>query len=111
MHHILYFIIWIAVSNLYFKSATAVNLKTKMATSQNPLLDDIIDGSVDYKGHPVRRSNAGGWRCAAFLIGKPNQPTIIIHPQHIYSFICTFTYAYNYTYTYVIHACTIKLCD
>ncbi|XP_050375886.1 protein NRT1/ PTR FAMILY 5.10-like isoform X2 [Argentina anserina] len=42
-----------------------------MATSpetQTPLLDDVIHGSVDHSGHPVRRSTSGGWRSASFII-------------------------------------------
>ena len=34
-----------------------------------PLLDDTVDGFVDNKGRPVRRSSSGGWRSAAFIIG------------------------------------------
>ncbi|KAL6179151.1 hypothetical protein ACLB2K_050667 [Fragaria x ananassa] len=42
-----------------------------MATSpetQTPLLDDVVDGTVDCQGHPVRRSTSGGWRAASFII-------------------------------------------
>ncbi|KAK9929731.1 hypothetical protein M0R45_026817 [Rubus argutus] len=43
-----------------------------MATSpdtQTPLLDDdIVEGAVDYYGHPVRRFSSGGWRSALFII-------------------------------------------
>ncbi|XP_030525260.2 protein NRT1/ PTR FAMILY 5.10-like [Rhodamnia argentea] len=35
-----------------------------------PLLGgDIVDGAVDYKDRPARRSCSGGWRSAAFIIG------------------------------------------
>ncbi|KAL5558418.1 hypothetical protein UlMin_034629 [Ulmus minor] len=34
-----------------------------------PMLDDIMDGVVDYEGRPVRRSESGGWRSAGFIIG------------------------------------------
>ncbi|XP_050209248.1 protein NRT1/ PTR FAMILY 5.14-like isoform X2 [Mercurialis annua] len=33
-----------------------------------PLIEDTVDGSVDYKGRPVYRSSSGGWRSASFLI-------------------------------------------
>lgn len=34
-----------------------------------PLLDDVVEGSVDYKGRPVHRSKSGRWRSASFIIG------------------------------------------
>lgn len=34
-----------------------------------PLLDDGVDGVVDYKYRPVNRSKSGGWRSAVFIIG------------------------------------------
>ncbi|XP_021888105.1 protein NRT1/ PTR FAMILY 5.10-like [Carica papaya] len=37
--------------------------------SQSPLLQDTVDGSVDYKGRPVLRSSSGGWRSAFFIFG------------------------------------------
>ncbi|KAK9902992.1 hypothetical protein M0R45_001335 [Rubus argutus] len=42
-----------------------------MATShcESPLLDDVVEDAVDYKGNPVRRSSSGGWRSASFIIG------------------------------------------
>ncbi|KAJ4846978.1 hypothetical protein Tsubulata_619977 [Turnera subulata] len=30
--------------------------------------EDIINGSVDYKGDPVHRSSSGGWKSASFII-------------------------------------------
>jgi hypothetical protein len=43
-----------------------------MATShsESPLLDDVVEDAVDYKGNPVRRSSSGCWRSASFIIGK-----------------------------------------
>ncbi|KAJ4962545.1 hypothetical protein NE237_022484 [Protea cynaroides] len=41
----------------------------------SPLLREMetetvtVEGVVDYKGNPVNRSNVGGWRSAAFVIG------------------------------------------
>lgn len=32
-----------------------------------PLLDDGVDGVVDYKYRPVNRSKSGGWRSAVFI--------------------------------------------
>ncbi|XP_062027365.1 protein NRT1/ PTR FAMILY 5.10-like [Rosa rugosa] len=37
--------------------------------TRTPLLDDVVDGAVDYKGHQVHRSTSGGWRSASFIIG------------------------------------------
>ncbi|XP_023535811.1 protein NRT1/ PTR FAMILY 5.10-like isoform X3 [Cucurbita pepo subsp. pepo] len=34
-----------------------------------PLLEDTVEGAVDYNGRPVRRSDSGGWRSAALIIG------------------------------------------
>ncbi|EOY17337.1 hypothetical protein QUC31_001425 [Theobroma cacao] len=39
-----------------------------LSAAQTPLLDDTVDGSLDYKGRPLRRSNSGGWRSASFII-------------------------------------------
>ncbi|XP_022155213.1 protein NRT1/ PTR FAMILY 5.10-like [Momordica charantia] len=37
--------------------------------TQIPLLDETVEGAVDYQGRPVHRSNSGGWRSAALIIG------------------------------------------
>ncbi|PRQ20398.1 putative proton-dependent oligopeptide transporter family, major facilitator superfamily [Rosa chinensis] len=37
--------------------------------TQSPLIDDVVDSAVDYKGHRVHRSTSGGWRSASFIIG------------------------------------------
>ncbi|KAK9929742.1 hypothetical protein M0R45_026828 [Rubus argutus] len=37
--------------------------------TQTPLLDDVVEDAVDYKGHSARRSSSGGWRSASFMIG------------------------------------------
>ncbi|CAI9754298.1 unnamed protein product [Fraxinus pennsylvanica] len=34
-----------------------------------PPLDDVVHGSVDFKGRPVTRSGSGGWKSAFFIIG------------------------------------------
>ncbi|KAJ7945743.1 protein NRT1/ PTR FAMILY 5.10-like [Quillaja saponaria] len=33
------------------------------------LLQDTVDGAVDYRGLPINRYNSGGWRSAWFIIG------------------------------------------
>ncbi|KAA8538678.1 hypothetical protein F0562_028286 [Nyssa sinensis] len=45
----------------------AVSTVTREAEA--PLLDDVVDGAVDYKGRPVTRSKSGGWISASFIIG------------------------------------------
>ncbi|KAL2497386.1 Protein NRT1/PTR FAMILY 5.10 [Abeliophyllum distichum] len=37
--------------------------------AETPLLDDVVHGSVDFKGRPVTRPGSGGWKSAAFIIG------------------------------------------
>ncbi|KAK8624485.1 hypothetical protein V6N13_065827 [Hibiscus sabdariffa] len=39
-----------------------------ISAAQTPLLDDTVDGCLDYKGLPVRRSTSGCWRSASFII-------------------------------------------
>ncbi|KAK6116667.1 hypothetical protein DH2020_049601 [Rehmannia glutinosa] len=34
-----------------------------------PLLNDAVEGSIDFKGRPVSRSKSGSWRSASFIIG------------------------------------------
>ncbi|XP_062098302.1 protein NRT1/ PTR FAMILY 5.10-like [Humulus lupulus] len=36
---------------------------------ENPLLVNAVDGAVEFKGLPVSKTNHGGWRSAAFIIG------------------------------------------
>ncbi|XP_055829176.1 protein NRT1/ PTR FAMILY 5.10-like [Solanum dulcamara] len=45
--------------------ANGVNI----SDAETPLLGDVVEGSVDYKGRPVTRSKSGGWRSASFIIG------------------------------------------
>ncbi|XP_051139185.1 protein NRT1/ PTR FAMILY 5.10-like [Andrographis paniculata] len=40
-----------------------------ISDAEAPLLDQIVEGSVDFKGRPVSRSKSGGWRSAVFIIG------------------------------------------
>ncbi|GMI89814.1 hypothetical protein like AT1G22540 [Hibiscus trionum] len=39
-----------------------------ISAAQTPLLDDTVDGYLDFKGRPVRRSTSGCWRSASFII-------------------------------------------
>ncbi|KAM7497615.1 hypothetical protein LguiA_022029 [Lonicera macranthoides] len=39
------------------------------ADTSTPLLDDVVDGVVNFQGNPVHRSKSGGWRSASFIIG------------------------------------------
>ena len=47
-----------------------------MATldAETPLLDDTVEGVVDYKGQPVLRRKSGGWWSAGFIIGNLFNP-------------------------------------
>ncbi|KAG8378475.1 hypothetical protein BUALT_Bualt08G0141000 [Buddleja alternifolia] len=40
-----------------------------ISDAETPLLNDAVDGSVDFKGRAVSRSKSGGWKSAAFIIG------------------------------------------
>ncbi|RVW37873.1 Protein NRT1/ PTR family 5.15 [Vitis vinifera] len=37
--------------------------------SETPFLEDAVEGVVDYRGVPAKRSRSGGWRSASFIIG------------------------------------------
>lgn len=37
-------------------------------SAEPPLLEDTVDGAVDFKGQPVTRSRSGGWRSAGYII-------------------------------------------
>ncbi|XP_022718281.1 protein NRT1/ PTR FAMILY 5.10-like isoform X2 [Durio zibethinus] len=50
-----------AITNMAIVSTTR--------STETPLLEDgTVDGSVDHKGCPARRSSSGGWRSASFII-------------------------------------------
>ena len=38
--------------------------------TEAPMLVNAVERAFNYKGRPVLRSNSGGWRSAAFIIGK-----------------------------------------
>ncbi|KAI3464337.1 hypothetical protein Pfo_021000 [Paulownia fortunei] len=40
-----------------------------ISDAEVPLLNDTVEGSIDFKGRPVSRSKSGGWRSASFIIG------------------------------------------
>ncbi|KAL7156155.1 hypothetical protein ABFS83_03G123800 [Erythranthe nasuta] len=40
-----------------------------ISDAEVPLLNDVVEGSVDFKDRPVSRSKSGGWRSASFIIG------------------------------------------
>lgn len=52
-----------------------IQLVVEEMATETPLLLDIIEKAVDYKGRPVLRSNSGGWRSASFIIGKESTCT------------------------------------
>nr|CAN63510.1 hypothetical protein VITISV_031691 [Vitis vinifera] len=37
--------------------------------SETLLVEDSVDGTIDHKGCPAKRSSSGGWRSAYFIIG------------------------------------------
>ncbi|XVF30102.1 hypothetical protein REPUB_Repub16aG0027900 [Reevesia pubescens] len=40
------------------------------SAAETPLLEeDSVDDCLDFKGHPVKRTNCGGWKSASFIIG------------------------------------------
>ncbi|CAA2975837.1 NRT1 PTR FAMILY -like [Olea europaea subsp. europaea] len=42
---------------------------THLLDAETPPLNDVVHGSVDFKGRPVTRSGSGGWKSAFFIIG------------------------------------------
>ncbi|CAA2964083.1 NRT1 PTR FAMILY -like [Olea europaea subsp. europaea] len=42
---------------------------TARLDAESPLLEDIVHGSVDFKGRPVTHPGSGGWKSASFIIG------------------------------------------
>lgn len=40
--------------------------------------DELLDGYVDYKGYPSKRSKSGGWRSAAFILGQETRLSLYI---------------------------------
>ncbi|PON47027.1 Proton-dependent oligopeptide transporter family, partial [Parasponia andersonii] len=43
--------------------------KTMADEAETPMLANAVDRAVDYNGRPASRSDSGGWRSAAFIIG------------------------------------------
>ncbi|KAK2986146.1 hypothetical protein RJ640_030691 [Escallonia rubra] len=50
-------------------AATGIRADPEASGVELPLLDDVVEGVVNYKGLPVNRSKSGKWRSAAFIIG------------------------------------------
>ncbi|KAI3673063.1 hypothetical protein L6452_39173 [Arctium lappa] len=50
-------------------AASASASASNFSEVETPLLDEVVDGFVDYKSRPVFRSKSGGWRSAYFIIG------------------------------------------
>ncbi|KAI3807066.1 hypothetical protein L1987_22987 [Smallanthus sonchifolius] len=46
-----------------------ISSNTPSVGVESPLLNNFVDGAVDYKGRPVPRSKSGCWRSAYFIIG------------------------------------------
>ncbi|KAH7568240.1 hypothetical protein JRO89_XS07G0265100 [Xanthoceras sorbifolium] len=42
---------------------------SNLSDAEARLLEEPVDGCVDYRGRPVLRSSSGGWRSAKFMIG------------------------------------------
>ncbi|KAL8485901.1 hypothetical protein ACS0TY_027983 [Phlomoides rotata] len=40
-----------------------------VSEAETALLDDVVRGSVNFKGIPARRSKSGSWKSASFIIG------------------------------------------
>lgn len=57
-------------SNSFLLFASDQKMDLSLSASDSPLLNDTVDGAVDFQGHPVLRSSSGGWRSASFMIGK-----------------------------------------
>uniref|UniRef100_A0A2C9WFW5 Major facilitator superfamily (MFS) profile domain-containing protein n=1 Tax=Manihot esculenta TaxID=3983 RepID=A0A2C9WFW5_MANES len=45
-----------------------LNPKWPISNTTTHLMEDTVDGSVDFKGRPVLRSSSGRWRSASFII-------------------------------------------
>lgn len=45
-----------------------MELSAEIQTSLLP--DDVVVGAVNYKSRPAQRSQSGGWKSAAFIIGE-----------------------------------------
>ncbi|KAK3043534.1 hypothetical protein RJ639_002113 [Escallonia herrerae] len=50
-------------------AATGIRPHPEASGLEAPLLDDVVEGVVDYRGLPVNRSKSGKWRSATFIIG------------------------------------------
>ncbi|KAL0351302.1 UNVERIFIED_CONTAM: protein NRT1/ PTR FAMILY 5.10 [Sesamum calycinum] len=41
----------------------------EISEAEVPLLDDVVNGAVDFKGRPAVRSKSGCWKSASFILG------------------------------------------
>lgn len=62
-------------------AVTAVIGDNSMSTEvEVPLLNSIVEGSVDSKGRPAVRSKTGGWRSSYFILGTNRESrSVLVH--------------------------------
>lgn len=51
-------------------------MATMLQSLESPLMEDTVDGAVDHRGFPSKRSSSGGWRSAIFIIGRHQRLTM-----------------------------------
>ena len=39
--------------------------------------DEVLEGYVDYRGYPSKRSKSGGWRSASLILGQETRLNMI----------------------------------
>lgn len=48
----------------------SIAIGDEISEAETPLLDDVVQASVDYEGRPSVRSKSGCWKSASFIIGN-----------------------------------------